>query len=581
MAMDGFSVLALTDEINNELIGAKPDKIKQTEHDELIISFFGPNGQKRLRLTTNAAVARVCLTEDKKQGPETAPLFCMLLRKHLAGARLKCAVQPDFERIIILVFDAIDEFGDSCEKRLISELMGRHSNVILTDENGRIIDAIRHVDFSVNSVRQILPGLSYSPPPPQDKLNPLNCDLNAVLSRIESADENTKIDKVILNEFRGVSPLIAREICETAFGSSDKYLKELDYSEKLDLASSSINIFKKAAEKKFSPCYLVREDTNKPLEFAPFTISQYKYAARVIENASMSYIVESYYSEKDAKERMARRSASLTKLVSTNIERCAKKLSVQLSELSDTDNLEKYRKYGELITANLFKIKKGDKFAVVEDFYEEDYPTLSIPLDERISPSDNAARYFKKYTKAKTAKAEISRQLEKTRSELTYLESVEEELCQAENPQDLAEISQELYEQGYVKRIDKGRKKQDVSKPMEFLTEDGFSVLVGKNNKQNDLLTLKTAKNADMWFHTKDIHGSHVILRYEHGKEFSDSAILEAASLAARFSKARFSDNVPVDYTLVKYVKKPSGAAPGMVIYTNNKTVYVTPKSLD
>ena len=577
MAMDGFSVAALTFEINKELSGAKPDKIQQTESDELLISFFGPNGQKKLRLTANASVARVCLTEDKKQSPKTAPLFCMLLRKHLSGARLKEVTQPGFERVMVLTFDGTDEFGDPCEKRLVAELMGRHSNLILVGADGRVIDAARQVDFSVSSVRQILPGLAYQSPPPQNKRNPIECDLNTILEALKQADGKEKIDRAVLGLFRGVSPLIAREICIRTFTNCDKFLGELDFSQKLELATSCYTVFQAAAEQKFLPCYLVGKDTGKPFEFAAVNITQYGGAAQVVQNESMSQIVEAFYAERDAKERMAHRSARLTKLVSTNIERCAKKLSVQLAELSDTDNLDKYKKYGELITANLYRINKGDKSAVVEDFYDETLKTVTIPLDMRMSPSENAQRYFKKYAKAKTAKAEITNQLKKTRAELSYLESVEEELSFAETVQDLAEISQELYEQGYVKRTEKNKKKQALSKPMEFQTSDGFTVLVGKNNKQNDILTLKTAKNADLWFHTKDIHGSHVILRYEHGKVFSETAILEAAELAAKYSKAKHSQNVPVDYTLVKFVKKPAGAAPGMVIYTDNKTVYVTP----
>ncbi len=577
MAMDGFSVCALTDELNKTLLGAKPDKIQQTEADELLISFFGAGTQKKVRLTANAAVARVCLTEDKKQSPQTAPLFCMLLRKHLTGARLKEVRQPDFERVIEFVFDATDEFGEKCEKRLVAELMGRHSNLILVGAEGRIIDAIRHVDFSVSSVRQVLPGMLYVSPPPQDKLNPMACDLNAILEAIQKANETEKMDKVILNTFRGVSPLIAREICHRALSNGDKCKQELSYSEILDLATACQQMFSKAAKGEFTPCYLIAQDTEKPFEFSSMEITQYGNGAKKTTCDSMSQAVEEFFAERDKRERMAHKSARLVKLVATNLERCGKKLSVQLSELSDTENQETYKKYGELLTANLYRLKQGDKTAVLEDFYDENCRQITIPLDSRISPADNAQRYFKKYAKAKTAKQELTAQLAKTKAELSYLSSVEEALTLAETDQDLAEISQELFEQGYIKRTEQSKKKQTVSKPMEFTTTDGFCVLVGKNNKQNDMLTLKLAKNADLWFHTKDIHGSHVVLRYEHGKEFSDTAILEAATLAARYSKAQHSQNVPVDYTRVKYVKKPSGAAPGMVIYTDNQTVYVTP----
>lgn len=575
MAMDGFSVFALSEEINKELSGTRVDKIQQTEHDELLISFFGKYGQKKLRLTANPSFARVCLTQDKKQSPKTAPLFCMLLRKHLSGAKFLSATQPDFERIMILSFDGTDEFGENSQKKLICELMGRHSNIILTDKNDKIIDSIKHIDFSVSSVRQILPGLTYQNPPSQNKINPLKCSLAEITDAIKNAPPSEKNEKIVMSLFSGVSPLISREICGRA-NVSDMFLEELDFNRVLDLSNACFEFFKKASEKSFSPCYLVDNNTEKPFEFCAFTIEQYeKQATNVLLN-SMSCVVEDFYKERDKKERMSHKSAKIAKIVSNNIERCAKKLSNQTAELNSADNLEKYKQYGELITANLYRINKGDKNAAVENYYNNN-EIISIPLDEQKTPSENAQRYFKKYSKAKNAKAELTRQISIARQELAYLESVEEELQKAENERDIAEISEELYEQGYIKRNDKSKNKREISKPMEFKTKDGFTVLVGKNNKQNDILTLKTAKNKDMWFHTKDIHGSHVILCYEHGKDFSDSAIIEAATYAARYSKAKNSSGVPVDYTYVKYVKKPSGAAPGMVIYTDNKTVYVTP----
>lgn len=578
MAMDGFSVCALASEINQVLVGSKVDKIQQTEHDELLISFFGPCGGKKLRLTANAAVSRVCFTEDRKQSPKTAPMFCMLLRKHLSGAKLISVTQPDFERILVLTFEGFDELGDLSQKHLIAELMGRHSNIILTEESGRIIDSIKHIDFSVSSVRQILPGMTYQSPPPQEKKNPLACDLRDILMELQAATGNEKVDKVMMQLFRGVSPLVSREIAYRAFEKTDIYINELDYSGLLEFATTANEVFKIAKEKNFSPCYLVRNDTGKPFEFCPMEILQYGDAVNFIKTETMSMAVESFYREKDKKERIAFKSARLVKVVSNNIERCAKKLNLQTAELDDTKNMEKFQKYGELITANLYRISQGEKAVMVEDYYEADCPTITIPLDTRITPAENAQKYFKKYAKAKTAKKVLTEQIEKAKAELSYLESVSESLALAETAEDLSEIGEELFEQGYLKRTDGSKKKKTLSKPMEFQTSDGFTVLVGKNNRQNDLLTLKTSKNADLWFHTKDIHGSHVVLCYEHGKEFTDTAILEAARLAAKYSKAKHSENVPVDYTLIKYVKKPSGAAPGKVIYTNQNTVYVTPK---
>lgn len=579
MALDGISVAALVEELNNGLSGSRVDKIQQTESDELLISFYGGSGGgRKLRLTANSQVARVCFTQDKKKSPETAPLFCMLLRKHLSGARFKSAEQPDFERVIKIVFEGTNEFGDLCEKHLIAELMGRHSNIILVDESGKIVDSIKHIDFSVSSVRQVLPGLLYENPPSQDKANILTVTLTEIVDIINSQDKGLRADKAILDGFLGISPLISREIVYRALGTTDIYLEQLDYSKILDLAQCSFEIFKKVQNKEFTPCYLVRKDTDKPFEFSAVEILQYEDAADVVLQGNLSEAVENFYREKDKKERLSRKSAHLVKLVGNNIDRCAKKLITQRSELSDTENMEKYKRYAELITANLYALKDGEKQAVVVDYYDEEMPEITISLDERLSPANNAQKYFKKYNKAKTAAEELTKQIKMAEKELLYLESVEEELKKAETEEDLSEIADELSEEGYLKRsTDKRKKKKEVSRPLEFVTDEGFVILVGKNNKQNDLLTLKMAKNSDMWFHTKDIHGSHVILRYEYGKEFTENSIVAAAKYAAKYSKASESANVPVDYTLAKFVKKPSGAAPGMVIYTNNKTINVKP----
>ncbi|MBQ3119203.1 MAG: NFACT family protein [Clostridia bacterium] len=578
MAMDGVSVAALVKELNTELSGLRVDKIQQTETDELMIGFYGgAGGSKKIRLTSNSQVARVCLTDDRKKSPEVAPLFCMLLRKHLGGAKFREAVQPDFERIIKLVFEGSNEFGDSCEKYLIAELMGRHSNIILVDENKKIIDSIKHIDFSVSSVRQVLPGLMYQYPPSQEKTNPLTVGLNEIVEKLQSGIE--RADYAVMNAFSGISPLVSREIVYRAFGTHDIYMEELDYSKLLDLAAVCFEIFSKIKEGKFSPCYLVRNDTGKPFEFAAIDIRQYEDASEVIPQNSMSQATEDFYREKDKIERLAHKSARLVKIVGNNIDRCAKKLINQKADLADTENMERYRRYAELITANLYALKENDTEAVVVDYYDEEMPQITIKLDGRFSPAVNAQKFFKKYTKAKTAREELKKQIKIASAELNYLESVEEELKKAETEADLSEVADELFEQGYIRRPKEvKRKKKETQKPMEFETPDGFRVLVGKNNKQNDLLTLKLSKNSDMWFHTKDIHGSHVVLCYEYGREFSDTAILYAATLAAKYSKASESSQVPVDYTLVKYVKKPSGAAPGMVIYTDNKTVYVTPE---
>jgi len=580
MAMDAISVAALVDELNIALSGSRIDKIQQTESDELLISFYGgASGGKKLRLTANSQVARVCLTCDKKKSPDAAPLFCMLLRKHLSGAKFNCAEQPEFERIIKLTFDGTNEFGEPCKKHLIAELMGRHSNIILVDESQKIIDSIKHIDFSTSTVRQVLPGLDYEMPPKQNKANILTVTLNEIVEILKSQNADQTADKAILGAFLGISPLISREIVYNAFKTCDIRMSDLDYSHLLDLSACCFELFNKVKNKEFSPCYLVRRDTDKPFEFSALLILQYENSAEVVSQNSMSETTESFYKERDRRERLAKKSAHLVKIVSNNLDRCAKKIIAQTAELLDTENMEKYKRYAELITANLYALRDGDKQAVVVDYYDPEMKEVTITLDERLSPSNNAQKYFKKYNKAKTAAQELTKQIKKGKAELYYLESVEEELRLAETEEDFLEIADELYEQGYIKRekSDK-RKKRESSKPLEFTTKDGFRVLVGKNNKQNDLLTLKTAKNSDIWLHTKDIHGSHVILCSEYGKEFTIDAIIEAAKLAAKHSKAKDSANVPVDYTYVKYVKKPSGAKPGMVIYTNNQTVNVKPE---
>ena len=577
MAMDGVSIAAVVHELNTELCGSRVDKIQQTEADELLISFYGgAGGGKKLRLTANSQVARVCLTADRKKSPEVAPLFCMLLRKHLGGAKFREALQPDFERIVKLVFEGTNEFGDPCEKYLIAEIMGRHSNIILVDETGKIIDAIKHIDFSVSSVRQVLPGMIYEYPPSQGKLNPLTVSLNEIVDVLKAGVD--RADKAVMNAFSGISPLLSREVVYRAFGTHDVYMEELDYSKLLDLAAVCFELFKNVRDAQFLPCYLVRCDTDKPFEFAAVCIKQYEDGAQVVEQDSMSEASENFYRERDARERLIHKGARLVRIVSNNIDRCAKKLLNQKSELADTENMEIYRRYAELITANLYALDVNAAEAVLVDYYDAQMPEITIKLDKRYSPAVNAQKYFKKYNKAKTAREELSKQIKLAQTELDYLESVEEELKKAETEADLSEIGDELFEQGYIKRPkDAKKKKKETQKPMEFETPDGFRVLVGKNNKQNDLLTLKIAKNSDMWFHTKDIHGSHTVLCYEHGREFTDTAILYAARLAAKYSKASESSQVPVDYTLVKFVKKPSGAAPGMVIYTDQKTIYVTP----
>ena len=582
MALDGLAVCALTKEFQ-ELVGLRIDKIYQPEHDEILITLHGFGSSRRLLLTANANVARACYTEEGKPNPAQPPMFCMLLRKHIGGGKLASVRQPGFERVIEFGVETYNDLGDEVVKTLVIEMMGRHSNIILVDENGRVADSIKRVDFSVSTVRQILPGVAYEPPPGQGKMNPLVCDTAEILDTLKTAPEGEKLDRVLLSSFTGVSPLIAREISFRATESTDVYMSELDFGGQLDVATEMFRLLEEVREGRFAPCLLTNAQTEKPMEFSAVNIRQYGGLAKVARAESLAYLTDRFYRERDRKEHMAHRSAHLVKLVATNIERCAKKLQLQQKELQDTKKKEKWKQYGELITANLYRIDQGMENVTADNYFEEGFPQITIPLDTRLSPSANAQKYFKKYNKAKKAEQELTRQIALAQAELVYLESVEEELDKADGEAGLAEISDELAEQGYIRRARQDKKKrQAASKPMEFETSDGFTILVGRNNKQNDVLTLKTGRGADLWFHTKNIPGSHTLLIHDRNREFTEQAILEAAQLAAFYSKAKSSANVPVDYTPVKNVKKPAGAKPGFVIYTTNQTAYVTPpRSID
>ncbi len=580
MAFDGLVVRALAQELNEKLSGARLDKVYQPESDELLLAFHTQAGAYKVTLSANASIPRVALTEKSKENPMVAPMFCMLLRKHLTSAHLLSVRQPGLERMLIFELETRNELGDQVTKRLIVEIMGRHSNIILVDENGRVSDSIKRIDFSVSSKRQILPGLPYEMPPAQDKKDPLTCNIEEFLNTLSDCAETERLDKAILSRFTGVSPLVAREIAFRATGETDAVCRDFSYSKQLDVATVMQKMFADISEGKFSPCYLVNTETQKLMEFSAVPITQYAGGATVMQEDSMGLLINKFYFERDKKERMLRRSADLLKLVSNHIERSAKKLERPHSELSDTDQRETWRQYGELITANIYQIEKGMESIRVQNYFDEELSMVVIPLDSTKSPAANAQRYYKKYNKAKTAYAELSKQIELTESELAYLETVEEALLRAETAADLSQIADELSGQGYLRRHEQKRKKDTPSSPATYKTADGFLVYAGRNNKQNDYLTCKLAQNKDLWFHTKNIPGSHVVLKFEIGRPFTNEAITEAASLAAFLSKAKEADKVPVDYTEIKNVKKPSGAKPGFVIYTTNQTAYVTPREM-
>lgn len=575
MALDTLAVCCLVRELESALASARIDKIHQPERDEILISFRAYQEHYRLVLSASAAHPRVHFTNTQKENPAAPPMFCMLLRKYLAGGKVAAVTQPHFERIIQFDIESYNELGDLTVKKLIVELMGRHSNIILVSENNQIIDSIKHVDFTVSSVRQILPGLPYASPPAQDR--------PAVLSDAAPAPDfsnaSMRADKAVLSSVAGISPLTAREIVYEACGRCDLLCADLSAAQQERIK----NLLAQLQTPVFSPCMITDAASGKVLDFSAIPIRQYEDTAAIQNFDSMNTLLDVFYSAKDSADRIRQKSADLVKLLHTNLERLSKKLAIQQSTLKQAENKEQYKIYGDLLTANLYKITDKAKSVTVENYYEPGAPAVCIELDPKLSPSRNAQRYYKRYNKAKTAEIEVAKQMEHTLEEIEYLGSTLALLENCTTESDLNAIRRELTEQGYIKRrtqVKKGKQQQAASKPMHFISSDGFDIYVGKNNTQNDYLTLRFANSQDLWFHTKKIHGSHTIIKLGTDKNIPERTIREAAALAAYYSKARDSSQVPVDYTIIKNVHKPNGAKPGMVIYDSYNTLYVTPALL-
>lgn len=577
MALDAIAVRALCAHLNDTLINSKIDKIHQPEKDEITIYLRNRNGNTRLLISASPANARVHFLHAPKTNPLVAPNFCMLLRKHLTGGKIVNIIQHRFERIIDICIECYTELGDLTQKHLICEIMGRHSNIILTDFEYKILDSIKHIDYLTSSVRQILPGLKYESVPPQDKINPLTATEEEIKTAVFAGREDIVPSKFIMSYFDGFSPINAREISFFALGTDDIKLKFMTETEKEKLFCAIKLYFDKIKNNQFSPCVI--SDKIKPIDFSAFEILQYDKTAEIKTCDNISDAVSHFYLTRDSAERKKQKSAGLIKAVTNNIERCAKKINLLNKTLKDAKNRDQYKMYGDLINANLYNISPGAKYVEAKNFYAEDMHTIRIPLDNSISPVANAQRYYKKYSKAKVAAIEAKKQQDLAQSELKYLESVLSALSLAEDESDLNALRDELAAGGYVsKKGNTNKRKQSVkSAPLHFISSDGFDIYVGKNNVQNDTLTLKIANSSDLWFHTKNFAGSHTIIKFGVDKNASERTIFEAATLAATYSSAKDSSNVPVDYTTIKNVKKPSGAKPGMVIYDNYRTLYVDP----
>lgn len=575
MAFDTLVVKKIVLELSDKITLGRIDKVYQPEKDELLLIIRTKTENLRLVLSASSNNPRIHFTDKSKENPLSAPMFCMLLRKHIQGGRIINIAQPEYERIIVIDIESHNELGDLTVKHLITEITGRNSNIILCDENYRIIDSAKHIDFLQSTVRQILPGGQYVFPPKQDKIPILSSDIQNVC--LDFSNDGKKCESVIMDAVSGISPLTAREIVYGILKTNAYTSGEISDDKKQAIQSAVRNFNQNL---RFAPC-IIFYNSEKPIDFSAIAISQYGENCKTAFLGSMSEVIEKFYSARDRRERIAQKSASLTKLLKNNIERCAKKLSILQKTLNDAKDKEKYKIYGDLVTANIYKISKGDRCVTVENYYVPENPAIEIALKETLTPSENAQRYYKLYSKLKNAEIEVKKQIKSTLSELEYFESTLSLTENLEQEADINAVKTELADLGYIKRQKNGKKQKTVqAKPLHFVSSDGFDIYVGKNNTQNDYLSLRFANSSDLWFHTKQIHGSHTVIKLGVNKEVPDSTILEAAQLAAYYSKARESSQVPVDYTIIKNVKKPNGAKPGMVIYDNYNTIYVTPKNM-
>ncbi len=566
MPFDAIFLTAVIRELR-PLLGSRVDKIQQPSRDTVLLHL---RGRGKLLLSANVNRPRIHLTEASFENPAQPPMFCMLLRKHLTGGRLQEIQQPPAERSVSLIFDCTDEMGIPCRKSLILELMGRNSNLILTGAEGRILDCLRRVDFEMSEQRQVLPGLFYRDPPRQDKRIPQETDEAEIAVLLSATEPGRRLDQWLLGTFAGISPLIARELCFRFTGATDTPLAGLFLPALAAFLEAQF-----ASMDSFTPVLLLRGGV--PAEFSYREILQYGDFMEETRCGSFSQLLDRFYTQTDRAERMRQKSQTLRKTVTTLHERVLRKLELQRRERDSTLNREQLRRMGDIVTANLHAITRGQALLRAENFYEADAPLIEIPLKPELSPQQNAAKFYKEYAKAKTAEKILTQQLAQGEAEAEYLAAVLDELSRAESEADLAEIRQELEAGGYLRPAD--RKKQPKlppSKPMEFVSGDGYRIFVGRNNRQNDQLSMKTARKDDLWLHIQKFHGTHVIIACA-GMRPPDRTVTEAAMLAAFYSQAKNGQNVPVDVTQVRNLRKPNGAKPGMVVYDRYQTVIVTP----
>lgn len=575
MPFDGILTNSIAKELNKTLSGGRIGKIHQMGRDALVLQIRAEGENYRLLISCNASSARIQLTDRQFENPETPPVFCMLLRKHLSGGIIKDISTNGFERIITINAEVTDDLGDRSVKKLVVEIMGRHSNVLLLNKDDKIIDAMKHVDSEVNRIRELLPARTYVLPPSQDKLSPDSRDTYDKLIN-KASQSSRKIESFLLDMLKGFSPMLCREICFRADIDESIPANELTFDQLTQLIKVLEDLMLPLNNDSFTPVLVLEGNSGKAVDFHCIDLLQYSDKKKY---STISSAVEAFYTQKNSREFNTQRSHDLLKTVARLLEKCEKRLAINLMTYDENKGYDELRLFGELITANIYAITKGMESTSVINYYSENSDVVDIPLNKDKSPQQNAQQYFKKYSKARTAFLYAQKEIDLLKDEISYLESILFAIENADGSDQLHEIRMELFEQGYTKSSgNKGKKVQPIkAMPQKIVSKDGFEIFIGQNNKQNDKLTLKTARHEDIWLHIKNFTGSHVVIKAD-GKDIPDSTIVEAAEYAAWYSKARSSPKAEVDYTHIRNVKKPSGGKPGMVIYTNYYTVVVTPR---
>ena len=570
MAFDGITIANIVTELNQTITGGKINKIAQPENDELIITIKNQRKQYRLFLSASASLPLIYLTETNKPSPMTAPNFCMLLRKHIGSGKIIAIEQPGMERIIRFTIEHLNELGDLCTKYLIVEIMGKHSNIIFCNEEDQIIDSIKHVSAHMSSVREVLPGRPYFIPETQSKLNPFALTEEIFQEKIFPRPVN--VAKAIYTSITGISPLMAEEVCYRAGIDGGIPTDGLEDVERVHLAHTFLRMVDDIRDGHFEPNIIYKG--KEPVEFACFPLSQYQ-DYRAVSYPSIFPVLETYYAEKNIVTKMRQKTVDLRKIVQNALERNVKKYQLQQKQLKDTEKKEKYRVWGELLNTYGYEVELGAKSMEALNYYTNEM--IQIPLDETLTPQENAKKYFDKYSKLKRTKEALDTLLQETGDEIKHLESIAASLDIASSEEDLVQIKEEMMEYGYVKRKNTGGKKVKVtSRPYHYISSDGYDIYVGKNNFQNDELSFKFASGNDWWFHAKGQPGSHVIVKSKN-EELPDRTFEEAGKLAAYYSKGRQAPKVEIDYTQKKNLRKPTGGKPGFVVYYTNYSLLIEP----